>query len=67
MENGTPLSLSIAAGILIAAAVMFALRAAVNCARSGDWMVAALYGLPVLFLASGIVAEGLGVHAWWMD
>lgn len=53
-------SLEIAAGILIAVLILWMGRQAVEFARKGDWVPAALLGFLFLFFGLLIVWQGLG-------
>lgn len=58
------LSLQIAAGILIAAAILALARLSVRFASSGDYGLAFWIALPVVLLGGGLILAGMGTIPW---
>lgn len=58
------LSLQIAAGILIAAAILALARVVVRLASRGDYAMAFWVGLPVALLGGGLILAGMGAIGW---
>lgn len=59
-----PLSLQIAAGILIAAVVLFSARAAIRLWESRDYYMAIIWPLFAGTFGFGLIAGGVGILPW---
>ncbi len=58
------LSLQVAAGILIAAAIMALARLSFRLAAKGDYGLAFWVGLPVAVFGGALILAGMGTIAW---
>lgn len=61
---GDPLSLQIASGILIAAAIMFVFRLGLGCWQRGDYPMAIGCHLFTAVFGGILIFAGLGVVPW---
>ena len=58
------LSLQVAAGILIAAAIMALAKLSIRFAAKGDYGLAFWVGLPVALVGGGLILAGMGTISW---
>lgn len=59
-----PISLHIAAGILIAALLLAAARASASAFAGGDFVYGTLLAAPVVLMGGGLIGAALGIFPW---